>query len=80
MRNRERCDSMNWRRYLVIATAALLILLMGVGAFIYETSNSPTGADSSKTKANQNITNKTEQQIKEQSNSNLNVKQCKEPS
>ena len=68
---------MKWQKYLVIATAALLILLMGVGAFIYENSNSEAVADRSETTANHITTNKSEQQNEEQSNSNLTLKQCK---
>ena len=65
---------MNWKRYLVIITAALFIFLMGVGAFIYESSNSAALADSSE---NNNTINKSEQQSNEQRYSDLTAKQCK---
>lgn len=72
-RDKGRCDTMNWKRYLIITASALLILLMGIGAFIYENSNSAAVADSSETKANNSSATESEQQNEAESSSSLSV-------
>lgn len=64
---------MDWKKYLIIATSAFLIILLGIGAFLY--SNSKPTAVAVSTDATGNVTteNQSDQQNAKQSSANLSV-------
>ncbi|TRZ38197.1 DUF1906 domain-containing protein [Niallia circulans] len=64
---------MDWKKYLIIATSAFLIILLGIGAFLYSKSNPTAVADSSNATGNVSTENESNQQNTDQTSSNLSV-------
>ncbi|RVT58246.1 DUF1906 domain-containing protein [Niallia taxi] len=72
-RTKGRCDTMDWKKYLIIATSAFLIILLGIGAFLYSNSKPTAVADSTDATGNVSTENQSDQQNAEQTSANLSV-------
>ncbi|MCT2343372.1 hypothetical protein AB9M62_24175 [Bacillales bacterium AN1005] len=64
---------MDWKKYLIIATSAFFIILLGIGAFLYSNSKPAAVADSTDATGNVCTENQSDQQNTEQTSANLSV-------